>query len=52
LSTGNGKFIDGVLENRGMLTYNGDGVIFGRDAGNLPARIEKAAGGTFIVDGE
>jgi hypothetical protein len=52
LTTGSGKFIDGVFENRGTINYTGTGFFFGRDAGNLPARIENAAGGTFVVDGE
>ena len=52
LTTGAGKFIDGVLENRGTVNYTGNGLLFGRDAPNLNARIENAAGGTFIVDGE
>ena len=52
LTTGSGKFIDGVLENRGTLNYTGTGLLFGRDVPNLSARIENAAGGTFIVDGE
>jgi hypothetical protein len=52
LTTGSGKFIDGVFENRGTINYTGTGFFFGRDTGNLPARIENAAGGTFVVDGE
>ena len=52
LTTGSGKFIDGVFENRGATHYTGTGLFFGRDAGNLPARIENAAGGTWIVEGE
>ena len=52
LTTGAGKFIDGVLENRGTVNYTGTGLLFGRDGPNLNARIENAAGGTFIVDGE
>ncbi len=52
LTTTGSKFIDGVLENRGTLNYTGNGVLFGRDGGNLFARIENAAGGVFIVDGE
>ncbi len=41
-----------MLENRGTLNYTGDGVLFGRNTGNLSARIENAAGGVFLVDGE
>jgi hypothetical protein len=52
LRTTNGKFVDGVLENRGTLTYSGETLHFGRDTPNLAARIENAAGGTFIVTGE
>ena len=52
LTTGTGKFLDGVIENRGTLNYTGNGVLFGRDVANLSARIENATGGTFIVDGE
>ena len=52
LTTGTGKFIDGVLENRGTINYTGTGLFFGRDVPNLSARIENAAGATFIVDGE
>ena len=51
LTTGSAKFIDGVLENRGTLNYTGTSIFFGRDASNLPARIENAANGTFVVDG-
>src|SRR5436190_10003673 len=52
LSRGGSKLVDGVVKQRGRLTYNGDRVFFGRDTSNLPARIENAAGGTFIADGE
>jgi hypothetical protein len=52
LTTASGKFLDGVFENRGTTNYPGAGFLFGRDTGNLPARIENAAGGTWIVDGE
>ena len=49
LTTGSLKFIDGVLENQGTLTYSGTGLRFGRDAGNLTASIENAAGGVFMM---
>ena len=52
LTTSSGKFIDGVLENRGTLNYTGTAFFFGRDNPNFFARIENTAGGTFIVDGE
>ena len=52
LTTGSAKFLDGVIENRGTLNYTGNALFFGRDGPNLSARIENAAGGTFIVDGE
>jgi hypothetical protein len=48
----NGKFIDGIFENAGTVNYTGTSVFLGRDTGNLPARIENLATGTFIVDGD
>ena len=42
LTTSNGKFIDGVLENDGTMNYTGNVIYFGRDTGNLSARIENA----------
>ena len=51
LTTTGGKFIDGVFENRGTTNYTGTQILFGRDVPNLPARIENAVGGTFIIEG-
>src|SRR5438874_8042 len=41
-----------LLENDATINYTGNIIYFGRDTGNLSARIENAAGGVFIVDGE
>ncbi|HSH08944.1 MAG TPA: hypothetical protein VK995_01055, partial [Oceanipulchritudo sp.] len=48
--TGN-KYVDGILENRGVLTYNGSNFRFGSDTGNLPAMLVNATGGIINLEG-